>query len=580
MNGGIMRKILFLLLLITAASLVVYNQDKDTKTNDIILQAMQTELNRSTSQLKMENQPSPYFISYWIQKLRQVTVSTKNGAIINSLDDTFYNGDVDMRVGSYEFDNTNLPAGEEMFSTLLGYAEKDIWYFPVEKNLLAVRTSLWYLSDMKYKLALESYFKKKAEQVYSLKEKINDFSKEKPGVYIENDETMTLNIEALSTMLKHVSLWIGKNKDIYQPYASFTANHMINYMINTEGTTIKENGTYFQISLSAKAWSTDGFTLRNFRSYYVRTVKELPDEQKLMKDADAMILELKQLREAKALTPYTGPAILTPDVTGVFFHEALGHRLEGERQRDEESGQTFKGKIGEKILPEFISVYDDPTMQSFQNQSLVGFYHYDNEGVPAQRVLLVEKGVLRNYLMSRTPLKEFPNSNGHGRSETPGMWNLSMGHGRMATLIVKAEKELSMEQLKKMLLEEVKKQNKPFGLIITHSRGGDTTTGASSEGSSQYQAFREAPILVYTVDAKTGKETLVRNVEIVGTPLISIERILAASNNYEVFNGTCSAESGSVPVSIIAPAVLTAQVELQKTGTKPYKPPLLPSPLW
>jgi predicted Zn-dependent protease len=283
---------------------------------------------------------------------------------------------------------------------------------------------------------------------------------------------------------------------------------------------------------------------------------------------DDMIGELLALRLAPALDPYTGPAILAPEAAGVLFHEAVGHRLEGERQNDDKDGRTFKGQIGKAILPSFLSIFDDATLANFGGMSLNGEYRYDDQGVPAQRTLLVESGVLRSFLLSRAPVSGFAKSNGHGRS-SPGRDPVA----RMANLVVQSQRTLPAAKLKEALLAEVRRQQKPFGLVIKDVTGGNTDTSGYA-----YQAFKGQPRLVYKVDAKTGEETLVRGVEIVGTPLTSINKIVATGSETRVFNGYCGAESGFVPVSTVAPAILISEIELQRTRKDTGRPPVLPSP--
>jgi len=251
-----------------------------------------------------------------------------------------------------------------------------------------------------------------------------------------------------------------------------------------------------------------------------------------------MVRELLALREAPALDPYTGPAILAPEAAGVLFHEAVGHRLEGERQNDDKDGKTFKGQVGKPILPHFLTILDDPTMKQLGATSVNGHYAFDDQGVAGQRTVLVQNGVLRTFLLSRAPVQGFSNSNGHGRS-SPGRDPVA----RMSNLIVESSKTMAPARLKEALLAEVRRQEKPFGLLIRDVTGGNTDTSGYA-----YQAFKGQPRLVYKVDAKTGQETLVRGVEIVGTPLTSINKIIATADDSKVFNGYCGAESGFAEV--------------------------------
>jgi TldD protein len=274
------------------------------------------------------------------------------------------------------------------------------------------------------------------------------------------------------------------------------------------------------------------------------------------------------LRGAPAIDPYTGPAILEPAAAGVLLHEAVGHRLEGERQDEDGEGKTFRGQVGKQVLPPFITIADDPTLRQLKGEELNGFYLYDEEGVAAQRATLVENGVLRSYILSRHPVKGFLHSNGHGRSQ-----GTRKPVARMANLIVESRKQMGDAELKKMLIAEAKRQGKPYGLIIRDITGGNTNTSTFG-----YQAFKGMPRMVYRVDVRDGKETLVRGVEIVGTPLSSINRIMATGKGYGVFNGFCGAESGNVPVSTVAPSTLLQEIELQRAMEGKDRPPILESP--
>jgi TldD protein len=308
--------------------------------------------------------------------------------------------------------------------------------------------------------------------------------------------------------------------------------------------------------------------LDNSRDFYAPSEGGLPDDAALDKEADRVIQELLALRMAPAIDPYTGPAILESEAAGVLFHETLGHRLEGERQDDDAEGKTFKGQVGRKVLPEFISLYDDPKLAAFEGTALNGHYDFDEEGVEGRRARLVERGVLKSYLLSRRPVEGFTSSNGHGRSQ-----GNRKPIARMANLVVESTHRLSNVELKKQLIAEAKRQNKPYGLIIRDITGGNTNT--SSYG---YQAFKGIPRMVYRVDVRDGKETLVRGVEIVGTPLSSLNRILATGKSARVFNGFCGAESGYVPVSAVAPPTLIQEIELQRAMEGKDRPPLLQPP--
>ena len=292
------------------------------------------------------------------------------------------------------------------------------------------------------------------------------------------------------------------------------------------------------------------------------------DKTTVLAKTEAMAKNLDDLRVAPITEPYDGPAILSGRAAAVFFHEVLGHRLEGQRQRGDEEGQTFTKLLGKPILPSFLSVADDPTMRDFKGQPLSGHYSFDDEGEPARRVQLVENGVLKTFLMSRLPVASFANSNGHGRAETG-----KMPAGRQGNLIVTSTKAVSDAELRDMLKAEAKKQGKAYGLYFEDISSGFAVTTRSSP-----QAFQVIPLVVYRVYVDGRPDELVRGVSIVGTPQAALSRILATNDKPDVFNGECGAESGTVPVSAVAPAMLVSDIETQRQAQGTARPPILPPP--
>jgi TldD protein len=220
------------------------------------------------------------------------------------------------------------------------------------------------------------------------------------------------------------------------------------------------------------------------------------------------------------------------------------------------------------VLPTFLSVVFDPTLERLGNVALSGYYQFDDEGVRARPVTVVEKGVLKTFLLGRTPLAAFPQSNGHGRAQ-PGSKPVS----RQSSLLVQSQQTVSPERLLAMLREEIRKQGKPFGLYFENIEGGFTQTGRTTPN-----AFNVLPNVVYRVYADDRPRELVRGVDLIGTPLAAFSKIIATDNRMEVFNGMCGAESGSVPVSAASPALLISEVEVQKKSQSQDTLPILPAP--
>jgi predicted Zn-dependent protease len=320
--------------------------------------------------------------------------------------------------------------------------------------------------------------------------------------------------------------------------------------------------------MEAQTRAEDGMDLLRVETFQAPSASGLPGETELTAKIEKMAADLSALRKAPVAEPYDGPALLSGRAAAVFFHEVLGHRLEGHRQRDEEEGQTFTKKVGQEVLPKFLSVSDDPTTKEIAGLRLAGTYDFDNEGEPSQRVNVIENGVLKNFLLSRMPIKNFSNSNGHGRNQ-PGL----MPTGRQGNLIVTSTQTVPEAQLRQKLIDEVKKQGKPYGLYFDDIQGGFTLTTRALP-----QAFQVLPVIVYKIYADGRPDELVRGVDIVGTPLAALTRILTTGDQQHVFNGVCGAESGQVPVAAVAPAMLFSEMEVQKRAHEHERPPLLPPP--
>ena len=280
-----------------------------------------------------------------------------------------------------------------------------------------------------------------------------------------------------------------------------------------------------------------------------------------------MIHDLEALRVAPVADAYTGPAILSGRASGVFFHEIFGHRVEGQRQKTAEDAQTFTNRIGTQVLSSAFSVYSDPTARRLGGTDLAGYYAFDNQGVKARRVTVVDNGVLKTFLMSRSPVAGITESNGHGRNQA-GLPPVA----RQSNLIVEVAPSAVQEDLKTTLIAEVKKQGLPFGLYFDVIEGGFTFVGRMMPNS-----FNVLPLMVYRI-YPDGKEELIRGADLIGTPLTTFSKIIAADKNVAVFNGFCGAESGSVPVSATSPGILVTQIEVQKKAKSQERIPLLPAP--
>lgn len=550
-----------------------------------ILAAMQAELSRSMAKLRLPGYEAPYFMAYAVRDYRSRGVAARFGAPIERSDSQNRQAWVQVRVGSYKLDNTS--SDRELQFTL---DDADSYDPPTEAPLNddaeALRGTLWLLTDVKYKQALAAYAKKRGKRATTLSENADlpSFSHEAPTHHADPTTPFEWDEPGLAATVERAAAEFKRYPELFDGTVKATGDRVTRWLVNSEGTAVATERTIYGLHLSAATRAKDGMLLDHEKDFYGRSLDELPDGKTLAEAIRVLAEQLLALRQAPLIDPYTGPAILMEEAAGVFFHETIGHRLEGERQNDEKEGRTFKGQVGRQVLPSFLSVIDDPTARAAGGReapreggrlplvqgpvSLNGYYRYDDEGVAARKVVLIDHGVLKDYLKSRTPIAGSLHSNGHGRAE-----GSAAPMGRMANLFLRSTHALPYARLKELLLEEVRKQGKPFGLIIRDITGGSTNT--SNFG---YQAFKGEPRLVYRVDAKTGAETLVRGVAMVGTPLTTVSRIIATSDTEGVFNGYCGAESGFVPVSTVAPAVLMSEIELQRTQKAAERLPILPPP--
>ncbi|QSQ16528.1 TldD/PmbA family protein [Myxococcus landrumensis] len=554
-------------LLAASAVLMAATPAQDSRLT--LLDAMASELTRNHQQLKLQSHEPPYFMSYQLKDYTQDVVAARYGAVF--MDDGYRERRlyVDVRVGDYSFDSSVAEGLDFSFSTK-GTSYTSRKEGPLDDSPLALRTALWLITDEKYKSALFQYLKKKGEDVYSVEDpkRPASFTKEKPSTHVQPPVERPFQRERWVKLAREVSARFNAHPELFDSEVRVTSDKVTRLFVSTEGSRLVTEETLYGLHVSAVTRAPDGQLLDNSRDFYAPTEAGLPDDTRVRESAEKVIEELLALRQAPAIDPYTGPAILAPEAAGVLFHETLGHRLEGDRQDGDNEGKTFKGQVGKLVLPTFLSLHDDPSLRTMGGEPLNGYYLYDEEGVKGQRVTLVEKGLLRNYLLGRRPVDGFLQSNGHGRSQ-----GTLKPVARMANLVVESTKQVSDAKLKQMLIEEAKRQDKPYGLIIRDITGGNTNT--SSYG---YQAFKGVPRMVYRVDVKTGKETLVRGVEIVGTPLSAVNRLMATGQKLGVFNGFCGAESGNVPVSTVAPAALIQEIELQRAVEGKDRPPILSSP--
>ncbi|MBS2007383.1 MAG: peptidase U62 [Cyanobacteria bacterium SZAS TMP-1] len=544
-----------------------------TSPSDIVISAMKKELDRSFSKLKNAAAAPLYFMSYSLYDIERISYRATYGAI-NGDDNSHYRVlNVDLRVGDRHLDNSHqLRAGTFYSPPLaLGMGHYRGGSFPLQDDADAIRNRLWMATDSAFKSAQQSYMRVKSNRDTRVVEEddSDDFSEAKPVTYFEKPVPLKVDGPVWKDRLRKASAIYKEFPELSESTVVLNVDQMRRYLVNTEGTRIEDTCRSFRVAAEASAVAKDGMVVRLYDAVEVPKMEELPSQEELERMVRKLARAVVVLKDAPRAQPYVGPAILNSKATGVFFHEVLGHRVEGHRQKDETEGRTFTQKVGEQIMPPFMSVEDDPTRSTFGKTPLVGNYKYDDEGVPAERVSLVEKGVLKGFLMGRSPIRNFKVSNGHGRSSAG-----SDPVARQGNLIVDSSKRVPYPKLRAMLIQEAKAQHKPYGLIIDEIAGGFTITH-----SFMPQSYVLLPLRVTRVYVDGRPDELTRGVNIVGTPLSSLEKIICAGKDDDTFNGRCGAESGWVPVSATGPSLLVKTLELEKEYKEQNQPPVLPPPI-
>ncbi len=554
--------------------------EKNGKPDSVLLDAMNGELHRALTELGSGKgpvpaangakpgaaapaaQPKPYFLSYSVADAESVSLTAQYGAITGNEANHSRTADVQVRLGSPVLDNTHGDHRTSALTTL---------QLPLGDDRAAIERTLWYATNRGYGKALDALEKVKTEQQVRAKEEDTsaDFSAEKAQVdELPAASPLEVSKPEWEQRLRDITSVFREHGDIYFDTAVMQATHQTDYFVSSEGARVATPNEVARLVVVGRTRAADGMDLFRVETWEADSPQHLPDQSTLLTKTREMAKNLEDLRQAPITEPYNGPAILSGRAAAVFFHEVLGHRLEGQRQRGDQEGQTFTKLLNKPILPSFLSVADDPTMRAYDGHPLSGYYAFDDEGQPARRVNLVQDGVLKTFLMSRQPVSSFGTSNGHGRAETG-----KMPVGRQGNLIVTSTKSVSDAELRELLKAEAKKQGKAYGLYFEDISSGFAVTTRNSP-----QAFSVIPLVVYREIVDGRPDELVRGVSIVGTPQAALGSILATGNRNDIFNGECGAESGTIPVSAVAPAMLMSSIETQRQAQGTSRPPIVPPP--
>jgi TldD protein len=534
------------------------------------LALLEHELSVNFAKLTSDAVEQPvYFMAYDLVGNESLWLEANDGALDKRHIDGDRSVDVDVRVGDPLLDNGHPTNGYYGGIGLGGGVQVSL-----DDDALSLGQGLWLVTELQYQDALEAFIQAMSDESMLTREDEPihpDFTLvDDPLVHIERPRRVDLEAiaEQWAPVVTKLSAILDADPVVQQASAVLNAVVENRSYVDTEGAKIQSGRVRVRLMLMVTTQAEDGMALERFISFERHDASQLPTPAELEQLAHQLRDELLALRAAPIAEPYTGPAVLEGPAAGVFFHEIFGHRLEGHRQKDDDEGQTFTKMLGQQILPEFIDVYDDPTLATLDGTPLNGHYFVDDEAIPAQRANLVSAGVLEGFLLSRSVVSPFVTSNGHGRRERG-----NRVVARQGNLIVSARETVPEAELRARLIAEAKAQGKPYGVWFSDIQGGYTITDRSGP-----QAFKVLPLMVYKVWTDGRPDELVRGADIVGTPLAAFETIVAAGDEPGIFNGMCGAESGWVPVSAVSPSLLLSKLEIEKAMHDRDKPPLLPSP--
>lgn len=513
-----------------------------------LVDALSAEISYQMERLQQEP-VKPFYVDFSVTDVYTTEVTSNLGSTIRKFSTSERYFSPLYRVGSPEKDSWGIKPGS-----------RSLVQIPIDNTPSHLKLHIWTTCNQSFRNAVAAFTKEKQQSV------VEDDQEKEMVVFSPADKQIYSDkLLPQEKLTFDTTLWAKRLNGYTNGFSAsplfLEARAVLSYVVerktfvSSEGSAIEENSLRANLAITAAVQAADGMILSLSENYFAFTPDELPSEAEVLADLERLRQNLLALREAPLAEAYVGPALLSGKAAAVFFHEIVGHRLEGKRMRSMKDANTFKSKLGEEVLLNTLSLRDDPTLQKMGNTSLAGYYRYDEEGVAGQPVELVSNGVIKGFLMTRTPLTGFPKSNGHGRARR-GFLPVS----RQSNLILSTSNPQSDEALRKALKEEVKKQDKEFGYFISQISGGVTSTNTASINS-----FQITPLMVYRVYADNRPDELVRGLNFIGTPLGTLTQILAAGSESGVFNGMCGAESGAVPVSAVAPSLLVEKFELQRS---------------
>ncbi len=517
----------------------------DVAKGDGLLEALLTELDRSKAQLKMDQVLAPYYIEYRVNEVEDFGAEAAFGALRENQHVHVRVLRVVVRVGDYKEDS------------FYGRGQGESTVLPLDNDPIALRHQIWLATDEAYKAAGQALAEKQAalKQFSADPNPVEDFAKAPPVIAVEPTVSLKLNEAAWKKTLEEVTSLYKQYPDVQSVTASARFSAGNEYLVNSEGTVTRSGKTTYNVQLMCSAQATDGMRLSRSPAYMVARAEELPGRDALLNDAKKMLDTVVALRQAPIVEEeYRGPVLFAADAANDIVNTLIGQNILGRKPQLGKPNRTtgaFATSYKTRVLPNFLSVIDDPTLKDFQGKSLVGSYAVDSEGVKAQAVNVIENGILTNYLIGRESIRDFAASNGHGRAAPGASPGPSLG-----VLLMKGSEAQAPEELKKKVIQMVTDQGKPYGYRV------DTLGPGNS------------PRLLYRVYAKDGHEELVRGAVFSELDIRALRNDLIAAGNDPLVNN----RTGGAATTIISPSLLFGELEVKRADTSKDKLPDYPAP--
>jgi TldD protein len=534
-------------LLALEASSVCAEQKDSAESDDPVLHAMSVELKRSKESLKLDQVAAPYYIEYRIFDVDEYDAEAAYGSLRSRMRNRFRFLRVVVRIGDYKQDSYRDTQAEGAISVA-----------PLDNDVLAMRHQIWEATDRAYKAAAQDLTAKQAQlkQLTTPDEPVDDFAHAEPTKYIGSQIKLDFDPKPWLSMLEEGSS-VYKGDPLLQTAEATLKFQAVNrYLVNSEGTVIRDGYSLYEMTIAEGTQATDGMKLERGHAFTVNSIKELPSAADFRDEAATLEGTLKLLRDAPLVDEeYRGPVLFSADAASTVFSEVVGEHILGRRPELGKTGRTtgdFGSSYKTRVLPDFLSVVDDPTVATFQGQPLLGNYGIDDEGIKAQRVPVIENGKLVNYLVGREPIRDFPSSNGHGRAKIP----TSPPGPSLGNLIITASQTSTPADLKKKLIELCEQRDLPYGYY------------AETFGP------KRTPRLLYKVWVKDGHEELARGGSFGDLDTRALRNdLIAAGNDFYVEN-----QPLNIPHSIVAPSILFDELEIKRVTANKDKLPDYPAP--